>query len=295
MLESTGERLVPAASHGELVHAEHLARYRLAARLAGERRVLDAACGEGYGCALMAAAGARSVVGVDIDAATIEHAGASYGLDFRVADVAALPFADGVFDLVTSFETIEHVRDPERALDELARVLADDGVLLISTPNVAEYLEDNPFHVREFLPEEFAQALGARFPHVARLYQQNFIAAAILDAERLALDDAGRAVPLDAAKVAGVAPERALYLIAVCSRRPLPALAGDVAVLADVYEAHELAAERRAWQERAHEAERQNAELRWTLDSTAWRLIQPLRRLGSALRGGSRSGRPERP
>jgi 2-polyprenyl-3-methyl-5-hydroxy-6-metoxy-1,4-benzoquinol methylase len=289
VLESTGERLVPAASRGELVHAEHLARYRLAARLAGGRRVLDAACGEGYGSALLAAAGAAEVVGIDVDAATVDHARAAYGLDFRVSDVAQLPFADGEFGLVVSFETIEHVAEPERALDELARVTADDGVLVISTPNAAEYLIDNPFHRHEYDTGQFEHALGTRFPHVAALYQQNFVASAILDAPRLAVEDG--TVGLEVSKIAAMAPERALYLIAICGRRPLPQLEGDVAVLADIHEAHELARQVRGWQERAFEAERQNAELRWTLDSTAWRLIQPLRRLGASIRG-PRDGRP---
>ena len=126
-LEATGERLVPEAFAGELVLAEHLARYLLAARLAPGRRVLDAASGEGYGTAMLAASGAENVIGVDVDAATVAHARGRYGLDFRVGDVSELPFADGEFDLVVSFETIEHVADPEHALSEFARVLGDQG------------------------------------------------------------------------------------------------------------------------------------------------------------------------
>ena len=295
MLESTGERLIPAASRGELVHAEHVARYRLAARLAPGRRVLDAACGEGYGSALLAAAGASHVVGVDIDAATVDHARAAYDLDFQVADVARLPFDDGAFDLVVSFETIEHVAEPERVLDEFARVVADDGLLLISTPHIAEYLVDNPFHVHEYEAAEFGRALEARFRYVRRLYQQNVITSAILDGRRLETDDGRRSLALDVASVAAVPAERALYLLAICGRKPLPELDGNVAVLAEIYEAHQLASQVREWQllqneweARAREAERQNAELRWTLDSTAWRLIQPLRRLGAAIRGRRR-------
>ena len=123
-LEPTGERLLPEHHGGQLVHAEHLARYRLAAQLAPGRRVLDCACGEGYGAALMAAAGAKSVTAADIDQATVDHVRDRYGIDAHRADVRCLPFEDGAFDLVVSFETIEHVQEPERALDELARVRA---------------------------------------------------------------------------------------------------------------------------------------------------------------------------
>ena len=56
-LQATGERLVPELQHGEVVHAEHLVRYLVAAELARDRRILDAACGEGYGTALLAGVG----------------------------------------------------------------------------------------------------------------------------------------------------------------------------------------------------------------------------------------------
>ena len=120
----TGERLVPDLQRGELIYAEHLARYRLAAHLVRGRRVLDAGCGEGYGVALLSSAGAASVVGVDVDEATIAEARERYGLDFQVADVADLPFEDASFDAVVCFETIEHIEDAPRAVAELKRVLA---------------------------------------------------------------------------------------------------------------------------------------------------------------------------
>jgi SAM-dependent methyltransferase len=317
-LEATGERLIPEAFAGELVHAEHFARYLLATRLARGRRVLDAASGEGYGAAMLAAAGASSVVGVDADPTTVCHARQRYGLDVREGDVSQLPFETGQFDLVVSFETIEHVADPERALSEFARVLTEGGLLLVSTPNASEYLEDNPFHHREFVSEEFLAALAARFAEVRPLYQQNFLTSAILDASRLAQDDAATPLALDTRKVAGVEPGRELYILALCGQAPLPALDADMAVMSGVYEAHHLAkalreaerllgewharattaeriqgewearateAERvqREWDARATEAERQVAELRATLDriadSLSWRLTKPLRTL----------------
>jgi 2-polyprenyl-3-methyl-5-hydroxy-6-metoxy-1,4-benzoquinol methylase len=188
-LDATGERLIPEAYAGEIVLAEHLARYHLAARLAPGRRVLDAACGEGYGAAMLAAASAASVVGVDIHAETVAHARRRYELDVRIGDVGKLPFANGEFDLVVSFETIEHVPDPEGALSEFARVLAPDGVLIVSTPNATEYLVENPFHQRELTPVEFFAALDARFVTVRPLYQQNFLTSVVLDGERLERDD----------------------------------------------------------------------------------------------------------
>jgi SAM-dependent methyltransferase len=322
-IEATGERLIPEAYAGELVLAEHIARYALAARIAPGRRVLDAASGEGYGTAMLAAAGPQSIVGVDADPASVAHAHQRYGLDFRVTDVCELPFADAEFDLVTSFETIEHVADPARALDEFARVLDARGLLLVSSPNANEYLEDNPFHVRELAPDEFIGALEARFEHVRRLYQQNFLTSAILDRDTLTLDDYNRPVDLEVRKVAGVGPGRELYCLALCGHGPLPPVDVELAALSDIYEAHHLAAEMRAWQRaqqafearattaeriqsdwearateaeriqreweaRATEAERQTVELRATIDriaaSLSWRLTKPLR----AVRGRSK-------
>ena len=308
-LEPTGERLIPEAYAGELVLAEHLARYHLAARLAPGRRVLDAASGEGYGSAILNAAGAASVQGVDVDADVVAHARGRYGLDFRVADITDLPFAEGEIDLVVSFETIEHVSDPARALDEFARVLGADGLLFVSTPNAREYLVDNPFHLRELSSEEFESALAERFASVRLLRQQNFLTSTILDSADLELSDPSVQLALDARKVAGVPPGRELYTLALCGHGPLPELRADVAVLSAVFEAHQLAAGVRAWQDRASqaernvdawharateaervqqewqaratEAERQNAELQATVrrihGSLPWRLSKPLR------------------
>ena len=172
---------MPELQHGELVHAEHLARYQLAAGLADSRRVLDAACGEGYGTALMAAGGAVSATGVDADEQTVSHARAKYpGARFELADVHRLPFDEGSFDLVVSFETIEHVRDANAVLGEFRRVLSDDGLLLISTPNKHRYLVENEFHEREFFHEEFVELLSARFANVEVLLQHNWLASAVL-------------------------------------------------------------------------------------------------------------------
>jgi SAM-dependent methyltransferase len=315
-LEVTGERLVPELQHGELVHAEHLARYRLAAQLAPGRRVLDAASGEGYGSGILAAAGADSVVGVDLDSKSVEHARARHSGDFRVADVAALPFDDGAFDLVVSFETIEHVPDPSRALSELARVLAPDGLLVISTPNKHEYLVENEFHTVEFTHEEFVALLGARFDQVEILLQHNWLASAVFAQAAAADRDGELAHEASLYKLAGIEPGGELYSVAICGRGPIPALR-PVVVTAGTDEAHRLAvrlesAERTAkrwhgryleevrtaerWHEEFLEAKKLAEELRAAYDTTAasletvyrsksWRILEPFRRVASVLRG----------
>ena len=263
-VDPTGERLVPSAHRGELIYAEHLARYRLAAQFVAGRRVLDAGCGEGYGTDLLASAGAASVVGVDVDEPTVEHARERYGHDFQVADLAKLPFEDDSFDLVVCFETIEHVADARRVVAELRRVLVDDGMLVISTPNPAQYVVENEFHVREFTPDEFAELLDDHFPERIWLYQQNWLLSAILDEEQFRADEA-TPLDLELRKTASLEPGRELYSVVVCSSDG--SAAKQVAVASGVHEAHELAeavrsAEkaRTAWQERSELAERQRED-----------------------------------
>jgi SAM-dependent methyltransferase len=282
-LEPTGERLIPDRQPGELVLAEHLARYRLAAQLAPGRRVLDAACGEGYGLALMAGAGAESATGVDVDQGAVEHVRERHGLDARRADVRELPFEDGAFDLVVSFETIEHVEQPERALDELARVLAPDGLLLISTPNASQYLVDNEFHVREFGHDEFAGLLHDRFPAVRLLYQHNWLTSAVLEEPDLAEDGGERRLDLRLTKVRGVAPGDELYLLALCGRGGVEVDLQAEAVMAGTDEAHELArrlveAQGTAaqWHDRYQET---LATAQWMRSTLTWRLTKPFRAL----------------
>lgn len=178
-LPFTGERFTPECVRE--ISYEHWHRYAFARALAVGKRVLDAACGEGYGSAQLAQV-ASAVTGVDIDATTIAHAQARYGaranLRYLQADVTALDaLPDRSFDLVVSFETLEHVEAQERLLDGFARLLSDDGVLLVSTPDKLHYnagAEPNPFHVRELHRVEFEALLAARFP-TRRLYAQKLL------------------------------------------------------------------------------------------------------------------------
>jgi SAM-dependent methyltransferase len=177
--EFTGERVIPGQVDVDLWN-EHISRYAFAARLARRKRVLDVGCGAGYGSAELANS-ALSVVGVDIGADAVSYASEHYSrpnLDFQVGGAAALPFADGSFDLVVAFEVIEHLSDWELLIAEARRVLSPGGQFVVSTPNKAYYAESrrltgpNPFHEHEFEFEEFKLALEQHFPHVL-LFTEN--------------------------------------------------------------------------------------------------------------------------
>jgi len=174
-LEFTGERFTPECVRE--IRYEHIHRYALARELVGGKQVLDAACGEGYGSALLAGA-AAAVSGVDRSEETIAHARRRYraaNLAFQVADCLDLPFDADSFDCVVSFETLEHLADHDGLLREFRRVLRPEGFLLLSSPDRAVYSDQlgnrNEFHVRELYREELESLLRNHFP-AFRLYGQ---------------------------------------------------------------------------------------------------------------------------
>lgn len=186
-LEFNGERFTPECVRE--IWYEHFQRYAFAAELVKNKKVLDAACGEGYGSAHLALR-AHSVSAVDVSDAAIRHARERYdseNLEFRVADCCALPFADDQFDCIVSFETLEHLEDQEGMLKEFRRVLEPGGVLLISSPDKAVYTDryhnENEFHVRELYRHELENLLAAQFPACKILQQKLFFYSAIWSQE----------------------------------------------------------------------------------------------------------------
>ena len=241
-LEFTGERFVPGIP-GEIVY-EHAHRYAFARGLVAGKRVLDAACGEGYGSALLAGAAAK-VIGVDIDAATVAHAVAAYAdranLEFRAGSVTALPVPDASVDVVVSFETIEHLEaaDQPRMLAEFARVLAPQGVLVLSAPNRVEYSEArgvvNPFHRHEHDRDELAALLAADFP-AQRWYRQRVWLGSLLWSEEGGAQY--QALTGDAQSAVPATPPAPMYFVVIAARSPaaLPPAGAGLSLFSDTAE-----------------------------------------------------------
>jgi 2-polyprenyl-3-methyl-5-hydroxy-6-metoxy-1,4-benzoquinol methylase len=160
---TTGERLDDASALYSADLARHRAAYRFAESLARGGRAIDLGCGTGYGTAELAAAGWR-VVGMDRVAPAARARGSS--ARFVRGDLERLPFAARSFDTVTSFQVIEHLADPRTYLEQIARVLAPDGVLLLSTPNLRQSDGENPYHLHEYEAAELAAVLAEHFASV---------------------------------------------------------------------------------------------------------------------------------
>jgi 2-polyprenyl-3-methyl-5-hydroxy-6-metoxy-1,4-benzoquinol methylase len=164
-LECSGERMIEDAYRqtpdGWVIYLMHIASYRFAASYCKGKRVLDLGCGSGYGAALIAEI-AASVTAVDISAEAIAYANEHYRNDnirfARIEKDEPLPFADESFDVVLSFQVIEHVADTENYLREAARVLSLAGTLILITPDRAHRLLPgqrpwNRWHLKEYSPE----------------------------------------------------------------------------------------------------------------------------------------------
>ena len=182
----TGERLT--SDYGGQTQIEHLHRYLLAREWCRGKDVLDVASGEGYGTALLAQV-ARSAVGVEIAPDAVEHAAASYAaenLSYVEGDARAMPAPDAAFDVVVSFETIEHFAEQAQFLQEVRRVLRPGGLLIVSTPDRDNYSPSetpaNPYHVQELTEAEFEALLRSRFAEVAILSQRPVFGSVLLPA-----------------------------------------------------------------------------------------------------------------
>ena len=166
-IEFTGERFTPECERE--IWYEHYHRYAFAKRLVTDKRVLDVASGEGYGSHILAQ-NAQSVIGVDIDKISVEHASKKYkkdNLNYIESSCLCLPIENDSIDVVVSFETLEHLAEHKEMLAEFDRILKTDGFLVISTPDKYHYSDatgfNNEFHVKELYQHEFKALLDAHW------------------------------------------------------------------------------------------------------------------------------------
>ncbi len=228
----TGERIIEGNTPMR-IWVDHVARYKFASRYVRGKKVLDISCGTGYGSRILCDSEIVKTTGVDISSEAIDFAQTHYqikGLEFKVGNILDINFPKNYFDVITCFETVEHVQNQEKAFMELKRVLKPTGLLIISSPNrkltspgrsINDH-PDNPFHVKEYSTGEFVSALG-RYFKILEVYGQRSISRLLFLPlfERIArkvlpiIYDPGRGNP-ELEKVSSKKEYR--YIIVVCKK-----------------------------------------------------------------------------
>lgn len=238
----TGERFLPDIQGS--IALEHWHRYLFAGAFVKDKRVLDAASGAGYGSRYMADS-AKSVTAVDISAETIAIASRIYcrpNLTFLQGDVCSIPLPDNSFDVVVSFETIEHHDRHDQMTAEFKRLLVPDGLLVISSPDKKAYSDEtgfrNPHHVKELYEAELTGLLLRRFRHCRVLHQRAGAGSFIMSIESrpaATVEDLRcHYSELSAQSAGSVRREQgfaALYDVCLCSDGELPANSHSVLLL----------------------------------------------------------------
>jgi SAM-dependent methyltransferase len=163
----TGERVVAFDEDFLPDVIRHLAAYEACLPFVSDKVVLDGGCGEGYGSKRLAER-ARRVLAVDRSWEALREAlvRSSENVCFLCGDLLKLSFADGTFDVMCSLQVLEHFRHPGAFLREAARVLRPAGVLLLTTPNQLTSFSENPYHFKEYRPDELRELLSPWFTSV---------------------------------------------------------------------------------------------------------------------------------
>lgn len=175
-ISKTNERIILQGFRTKeeyILYLLHLFAYDFAKKqISNESLVLEVGCGEGYGASLLSQNVAK-IFSLDIDKNTLAHASKKYGSEnclFRLYDGQNIPYNDNTFDAVISFQVIEHIKDDIKFLSEIRRVLKNNGLFIITTPNRTYRLKPgqkplNEFHVREYYPLELQNLLKNIFPN----------------------------------------------------------------------------------------------------------------------------------
>ncbi len=168
-INNTGERIL-LEKETPLMIARHFCAYEYAKGFVNGKEVLDIGCGEGYGSDFMAGY-AKSVLGIDYDKTVVDYAKNKYhraGLEFSALDIKKLDSLNRRFDVICSFQNIEHIRDTGKLLKDILGLLNDNGVFICSTCNIKDAspggkVPFNKFHVKEYLAGEFKELLEGYF------------------------------------------------------------------------------------------------------------------------------------
>lgn len=299
-LEHTGERFLPGIALGAAeITYDHIARYRFAEQYTEGKKTIDLGCGTGYGTRSLSKL-ARDILGVDISEEAVAYAASHYGapnLGYETGDVTNLPYPDESFEAAVSFEVIEHLAHPETLVKEASRLLKEDGIFVVSTPDKQTYSNDrnhaNPHHLKEMYSLEFREILEQRFRHV-QIYRQGAFAGNIITPDPSELPEDGH-LTLESTQFSvpdptfGRGTPTTLYMVAVCTNGPDPAPLREPLLILD--RDRQIYAEQADWQamlgqlrmyhsHKMHQLQARVQKLRCDIqnmqNSRGWRMAQRL-------------------
>jgi 2-polyprenyl-3-methyl-5-hydroxy-6-metoxy-1,4-benzoquinol methylase len=296
-LEHTGERFLPGITGTTEISYDHIARYRFAEQYIKGKKTIDLGSGVGYGTYSLSKF-AEDVLGVDISEEAVAYAACCYeapNLSYQVGDVTNTPYPNESFEAAISFEVIEHLERPEALVEEALRLLKEDGIFVVSTPDKQTYSNDrnyvNPHHLKEMYPLEFRKILKQYFRHV-QIYRQGALAGSIITPDLSELSEDGQ-LTLESTRFSLPDPKFGrevpvtLYMIAVCANGSAPEplqhphlmLDYDRQIYDELADWHATLGPLLAMYH-AHEQERVQRKVQETLQrSRMWRLAQKVRSL----------------
>ena len=238
--EDTGERMIPEYHKRTIMYAEHITRYLAAKKIASNKTVLDIASGSGYGTNMLSEV-ANKVYGVDNSEEAIRYSEENFrreNVEFIIGSAEDIPLEDNSVDLVVSFETIEHVKDYKKLVREIRRVLRDNGLAIISTPNIIEFAKNNEFHVHEFGQKELTDLLSKEFKYLKPLYQTTWAYVQLSDDKYIQTDEAVSQVEVH--NLAPLQQDKYSYFYFLCSNRKITENIPPIGATGGHYSAREL-------------------------------------------------------
>ena len=233
-LEHTGERFLPGVTGTAEIAYDHIARYRFAERYIKGKKIIDLGSGAGYGAHSLSKL-AQNVLGVAVSKEAVVYATWRYdapNLHYEAGDVTNLPYPDESFEAAVAFEVLEYLERPEALVEEALRLLQEDGIFVVSTPDKQTYSNDrnyvNPHHSKEMYALEFREVLERHFRNV-QIYRQGALAGSIITPDLRELSEDGRPT-LESTQFSLPEPKfgrevpTTLYMLAVCTngRDPEP-------------------------------------------------------------------------
>ncbi len=233
------ERMIPEYHKPSFIYGEHIVRYTSAKQLVKDKVVLDIASGSGYGAVILAEK-AKKVIGVDVSKESIQYSKENYSaknIEYVLGNGTKIPLDDNSVDAVVSFETIEHIADYKKFLDEIRRVLKADGLCIISTPNDLEFSEGNHFHLHQFKYEELHSLLNKYFKYVESYYQGTWVYSALMSGKMLNQEFQKN---INTIQAAPIDKKQCIYFFMVCANRSIIERPSYLGVISEHWSARQI-------------------------------------------------------